>query len=94
LVIVDILPPDLEIPNTFTPNGDGKNDTFQIKGRENYDSIDLVIYNRWGDEVFRRNNYQDDWDGSNLNEGTYYYLLKLKKGKTEEVKRSWILLKR
>jgi gliding motility-associated-like protein/uncharacterized repeat protein (TIGR01451 family) len=86
--------PDLEIPNTFTPNGDGKNDTFKIKGRENYDNIDLSIYNRWGDEVYRNRNYQDEWDGYSLNEGTYYYLLRLKKGSVMQVRRSWVLIKR
>ncbi|MGN7205198.1 Calx-beta domain-containing protein [Pedobacter sp. SAFR-022] len=94
LVLIQITPPDLEIPNTFTPNGDGKNDRFEIKGRENYDNIELSIYNRWGDEVYRSNNYKNEWDGSNLNEGTYYYLLRLKKGTVLESRRSWVLIKR
>ncbi|WP_039867502.1 T9SS C-terminal target domain-containing protein [Pedobacter sp. BAL39] len=93
-VTVTVAPPDLDIPNTFTPNGDGKNDTFQIKGRENYDTIELAIFNRWGDEVYRNKNYKDEWDGAGLNEGTYFYVIKLKKGSVEESRRSWILLKR
>jgi gliding motility-associated-like protein/uncharacterized repeat protein (TIGR01451 family) len=94
VVTINVVPPDLEIPNTFTPNGDGKNDTFQIKGRENYDSIEISIFNRWGDEVYRSKNYKDEWDGAGLNEGTYFYVLKLKKGSHEESRRSWVLIKR
>jgi gliding motility-associated-like protein len=94
LVSIKVIPIDLFIPNTFTPNGDGKNDTFRIIGRESFDSINLLIFNRWGNEVYRRNNYLDDWDGSGLNEGTYYYLITLKKGGNEIVKKGWILLKR
>jgi gliding motility-associated-like protein len=87
-------PPALTIPNVFTPNGDGKNDHFVIVGRTGYDVVDLSIFNRWGAEVYHNINYQDEWDGSNLNEGTYFYLLKLKKGGFEETRKSWILLKR
>jgi gliding motility-associated-like protein/uncharacterized repeat protein (TIGR01451 family) len=94
VVTINVVPPDLEIPNTFTPNGDGKNDTFLIKGRENYDTIEISIFNRWGDEVYRSKNYKDEWDGAGLNEGTYFYVLKLKKGSNEESRRSWVLIKR
>ncbi|NQX43097.1 gliding motility-associated C-terminal domain-containing protein, partial [Pedobacter steynii] len=94
VVTINVVPPDLEIPNTFTPNGDGRNDTFQVKGRENYDSIEISIFNRWGDEVYRSKNYKDEWDGAGLNEGTYFYVLKLKKGSQEESRRSWVLIKR
>ncbi|AOM79282.1 hypothetical protein BFS30_20195 [Pedobacter steynii] len=94
VVTVNVVPPDLDIPNTFTPNGDGKNDTFQIKGRENYDSIEISIFNRWGDEVYKNKNYKDEWSGEGLNEGTYFYVIKLKKGGHEESRRSWVLIKR
>jgi gliding motility-associated-like protein/uncharacterized repeat protein (TIGR01451 family) len=93
-VRIDVAPPPLDIPNTFTPNGDGKNDTFVIVGMENYEMVSIFVYNRWGDEVYRNNNYKNEWDGNGLNEGTYFYVLKLKKGKTEETRRSWVLIKR
>ncbi|SMD16445.1 DUF7507 domain-containing protein, partial [Pedobacter nyackensis] len=93
-VRIDVAPPPLDIPNTFTPNGDGKNDTFLITGMENYEAVGIFIYNRWGDEVYRNSNYRNEWDGKGLNDGTYFYVLKLKKGKTEETRRSWVLLKR
>lgn len=41
-----------------------------------YESTDLVVFNRWGNKVFESNNYQNDWDGGNLSDGTYFYILK------------------
>jgi len=82
------------IPNTITPNGDGKNDTFKIVGRENFDHIELSVMSRWGGEVYRNVNYKDEWDGGGLNEGTYYYILSLKKGSENLVRKGWILIKR
>lgn len=64
------------IPNAFTPNGDGLNDTFGIigKGITNYH---LQIYNRWGNLIFESTDTQVQWDGSYLDElvpeGTYVY---------------------
>ncbi|WP_158618119.1 Ig-like domain-containing protein [Chitinophaga lutea] len=69
----------LEIPTLFTPNGDGKNDVFEIRGLHKYAENELVIVNRWGNEVYRQKNYQSNWRGDGLNEGTYYYLLRVKK---------------
>ncbi|WP_415836117.1 gliding motility-associated C-terminal domain-containing protein [Pedobacter westerhofensis] len=94
LVNITVTPIDLFIPNTFTPNGDGKNDTFKIIGRESFDSINLLIFNRWGNEVYRNMNYLDEWDGSGLSEATYYYIVVLKKGANEVTRKGWILLKR
>jgi gliding motility-associated-like protein/uncharacterized repeat protein (TIGR01451 family) len=75
---------DLLIPNLFTPNGDGSNDAFEIRGLDQFADNELVIVNRWGNEVFRASKYQNNWTGEGLNEGTYYYLLKAKKaGSTE-----------
>jgi len=94
LVNITVIPIDIFIPNTFTPNGDGKNDTFKIIGRESFDTTDLLIFNRWGNEVYRSKNYQDEWNGSGLSEGTYYYLIVFKKGANQVTKKGWILLKR
>jgi len=52
----------LYIPNAFTPNGDGKNDFFDIVG-ENILSLKLWIYNRWGELVFYSNDINYSWDG-------------------------------
>ena len=66
------------IPNLFTPNGDGRNDTFFIPGLEAYPSNSLSIMNRWGSTIYESNGYKNDWTGDGLNEGTYFYLLKVK----------------
>ncbi|AMP99194.1 hypothetical protein AY601_2300 [Pedobacter cryoconitis] len=93
-VTITVIPIDLFIPNTITPNGDGKNDTFKIIGRESFDGIELMVFNRWGNEVYRNNNYLDEWDGSGLTEGTYYYVITLKKAGSKVNKNGWILIKR
>lgn len=59
------------IPNIFTPNGDGVNEYFVIKGVVKGGKLRIV--NRWGDTVFYVNKYQNDWDGEELNDGTYFY---------------------
>lgn len=64
----------MKIPNTFTPNGDGLNDYFQIRGLELFRENRIVIFNRWGNEVYKASPYEGDWNGHNLNEGTYYYV--------------------
>jgi gliding motility-associated-like protein len=59
--ILRVIPPDCmpEIPNAFTPNGDGANDAFQPIG-EAIESYDLTIYSRWGEVVYQGNTA---WDG-------------------------------
>lgn len=69
---------DIIIPNVFTPNGDGLNDTFTIPGIERFEANELSIFNRWGSSVYEKKSYKNEWDGSQLNEGTYFYLLKIK----------------
>ncbi|MFN0255901.1 DUF7507 domain-containing protein [Pedobacter ureilyticus] len=81
--------PELLIPNLFTPNGDGNNDAFEILGLNQYANNELVIVNRWGNELFRTKNYQNNWTGEGLNEGTYYYLLRVQKNSSSE----WITFK-
>jgi gliding motility-associated-like protein len=70
---------DIKVPNLFTPNGDGINDVFEIRGLNQYQENQLQIVNRWGNEVFNATNYQNNWTGEGLNEGTYYYLLRVKR---------------
>lgn len=69
---------NITIPNVFTPNGDGLNDTFTIPGLEFFEANELTMFNRWGSTVFDKKGYKNDWDGAQLNEGTYFYLLKIK----------------
>tara|TARA_R110002072_G_scaffold192412_3_gene349406 strand:+ start:419 stop:1366 length:948 start_codon:yes stop_codon:yes gene_type:complete len=67
------------IPNIITPNGDGTNDIFQL----NFPYERMVIYNRWGQQLFESNSNEFDWNGRTTNgnelvEGTYYYLITTK----------------
>ncbi len=60
--------PIYELPNVFTPNGDGKNDLFvPITPFKYVDSIQLHIYNRWGEKVFGTNNPSINWNGQHQN---------------------------
>jgi len=71
-----------KIPNTFTPNGDGINDTWNIKGLQAYPQCSVFIYSRWGQLVFKSKGYSNPWDGrengKELPAGTYYYVIDLK----------------
>ncbi len=71
----------LFVPNVLTPNNDGFNDTWFIKNIELFPKNAVRIINRWGDEVFSTNNYQNNWGGDygkgRLPSGTYYYILDL-----------------
>ena len=63
--VVDVL--DLIIPTGFSPNGDLSNDSFEINGLENYPGSQLRVFNRWGNEVYRSDDYQNDWGGLGVN---------------------------
>ena len=76
----------------FSPDGDGVNDTWVVPYIEQYPKSELVIYNRWGVVVYEAQNYKSDWNGENLPEGVYFYILNLKNG-SKEIKGS-IYLKR
>lgn len=69
---------ELVFSNGFSPNGDDVNQFFEIQGAETYPNNSLSVFNRWGNEVFQTNNYQNDWDGTfngaRLMNGTYFYL--------------------
>lgn len=77
-VSIDIKEVELTIPNIFTPNGDEYNQVFEIKNLEHYMSNELLVFNRYGKRVYSRNNYLGDWDGDNLKDGVYFYVLRAK----------------
>ena len=78
----------IDIPNAFTPDGDGINDVWVINGIEAYPDNQLTVYNRWGNVVYTADGYLNTWNGSsnsNLNigggelpTGTYYYVIDTK----------------
>jgi gliding motility-associated-like protein len=73
--------PEIKIPNGFSPNGDGVNDTWIIDNIEQFPDNEVEIYNRWGELLFRSVGYKTPFDGKykgkDLPVGTYYYVLKL-----------------
>jgi gliding motility-associated-like protein len=77
LTILINCPDSLRVWQAFSPNGDGDNETFQIDGLQNYPNHELIIFNRWGNEVLKTKNYQNDWRGTwrdkELPDGTYFY---------------------
>ncbi len=78
-VQIIVLCKDLAIYSGFSPNGDGKNDAFIIQGIEKYPNSRLMIFNRWGNEVYQKEGYLNDWEGTwngkPLPDGTYFYVL-------------------
>jgi gliding motility-associated-like protein len=68
-----------EIPNSFTPNSDGINDTWNIKYLSSYPNNKVDVYNRYGEKVYSSIGYASPWDGrykgADLPTGTYYYII-------------------
>jgi len=91
LVLVNDMP--FFIPEAFSPNGDGINDEFEIKGLTKYKTVEVEVFNRWGNIVYQSKNYGKGqgkdgfWDGKAgqgvrfgsgpVPSGTYFYVLKL-----------------
>jgi gliding motility-associated-like protein/uncharacterized repeat protein (TIGR01451 family) len=95
ITVISSAPPETVIPNIFTPNGDGKNDVFEISKIENYPGSQLMVFNRWGNEVYKSENYLNTWNGSNLADGTYFYVLNRRENTGNiTVIKGWVYLKR
>ena len=81
---------EIGVPNTFTPNSDGVNDTWEILNVENFPKIGITIYDRWGQEVYKTIGYPRSkwWDGTRggkkLPSSTYYYVINLSVDAIEE----------
>ncbi|MBN2349659.1 MAG: gliding motility-associated C-terminal domain-containing protein, partial [Bacteroidales bacterium] len=87
---------ELFIPSIITPNGDFKNDYFEINGIDDQHPAQLIIFDRWGNEVYSNEFYQNEWHGQNnkggeITEGTYFYFIRLANGYT---KKGFLLIKR
>ena len=86
---------DLFIPEVFTPDGDGKNDFFVMKGISGK-VVKLTVFNRWGNKVYENNAYDNTWNGTpnvsgliigsnKLPQGTYYYIVEFEDGETKPI---------
>jgi gliding motility-associated-like protein len=77
-VVIDL---DLDPVNTITPNGDGLNDAFVVRGLDPFENAKLTVFNRWGDVIYNTPSYQNDWkgtyNGKPVPAGTYLYILKV-----------------
>ncbi|MDO7888057.1 T9SS type B sorting domain-containing protein [Hymenobacter cheonanensis] len=73
--------PAIRIPNAFTPNGDGRDDTWQIEFIEQFPDNTVTVFNRWGNKIFsaenysRANEWRGDINGQPAPVGTYYYVV-------------------
>ena len=76
--ILNVLPVDITAPNIVTPNNDGVNDLLEFAYLQFYKNTELSIFNRWGNLLYKKEGYMNDWNGSNFNEGTYFYVLTIK----------------
>ena len=79
-IIIDIRQPDrLVVPSAFSPNGDYVNDVFTVAVRGNLETYDMIVYNRWGIQVFHTNDPNTGWDGMYNGEkqeiGVYVYVV-------------------
>ena len=93
----------LTVYNEFSPNNDGVNDLFIIDCIDKYPKNTFEVFNRWGNTVYKKVNYDNSWDGTSngratinasekLPVGTYYYILDL--GDGSKPKKGWIYLNR
>jgi gliding motility-associated-like protein len=87
---------DFFIPEGFSPNQDGINDLFVIRGIQDYPQSKLLVYSRWGDKLFEADAYVNNWDGTSsfgltvgsdlLPIGNYFYILQLNNSADEVFK--------
>lgn len=65
------------VPNIFTPGSDGANDLLVFENLLQYADNELVVFDRWGKEVYRSADYRNDWNGGQCKDGVYYFILNI-----------------
>jgi len=80
----------LGIPSGISPNGDGKNDVWNLEALEEFPDATVQIFNRWGELIYeQRNGYKEPWDGTYKGKalpiGTYYYVIELNSDRLDPV---------
>ncbi|NME68835.1 Ig-like domain-containing protein [Flammeovirga aprica] len=107
LLIVDIYPEgteiveeiDIMVYNGFSPNNDLVNDVFVVENIERYKDNQLKIYNRWGQEIYYKEGYANEWTGNNNNgeplpDGTYFYVILIELNNKTNTFNGYVVLKR
>jgi gliding motility-associated-like protein len=88
-VSIDVKCEKVIVFNGISPNGDNLNDTWRILGIDGYPENEVTVYNRWGNQVFQQKSYSNNtpwngqWNGRDLPDGTYYYIITLGEKGTE-----------
>jgi gliding motility-associated-like protein len=90
-------PLELEMPTGFSPNGDGFNDDFFVHGLDIYPDNNIVVFNRWGNQVYTKDGYYRDWtglssNGEELPDATYFVVLRIKN--TDIILKGYVDLRR
>ena len=80
-ILVDLIY-QIDPTKIFSPNGDGKNDSWYIEDIDKYPDANLTVYNRWGSVVYEAEGYTNDWQGTwqngkSLPVATYYFVISL-----------------
>jgi gliding motility-associated-like protein len=98
LVKITIFCDDLIIYSGFSPNGDGSNETFTVQGVERFPGNKMFVFNRWGNQVFYKEDYNNEWDGKwdgkDLPDGTYFYIFDDGKGTATSKHTGYVQIKR
>jgi gliding motility-associated-like protein len=76
-------------PNVITPNGDGKNESFYIKGA-NEQKTSVMIFNRWGEKIYENLAYDNNWSAEGLTAGVYYYKANMHVLNTKIANQGWL----
>lgn len=71
---------DILVPNVVTPNGDGVNEYFIVRGMLNFPGSSLMVFNRWGNKIYSSEDYKNDWK-PNVTDGTYFYIINVTDGR-------------
>lgn len=83
---------ELFISNVVTPNNDGKNDYFIVRGLDQYPGSALYVFNRWGNQVYQSKDYKNNWSPSGISEGTYYYRLEMNQLDGVKIFKGWVMI--
>ncbi|KXX70525.1 Ig-like domain-containing protein [Flammeovirga sp. SJP92] len=90
---------DITVYNGFSPNDDLINDFFVVENIERYKDNQLKIYNRWGQEIYQKEGYANEWNGNNNNgeplpDGTYFYVILIELNNKTNTFNGYVVLKR